>query len=80
MQLVCDSKGVITNVVAIYPGSVHDSFILRNSVLFQKMRDGEYGDGWLLGKLNSYIIFCFVKIIPHINDKYVIAVYILFLR
>ena len=80
VQLVCDSKGVITNVVAKYLGSVHDSFTLRNSVLFQKMRDGEYGDGWLLGKLNSYRSFCFVKIIPHINDKYVIAVYILFLR
>ncbi|XP_041830093.1 putative nuclease HARBI1 [Melanotaenia boesemani] len=49
MQVVCDSKGTITNVVAKYPGSVHDSFILRNSVIFSKLRDGEYGDGWLLG-------------------------------
>uniref|UniRef100_A0A672Y642 Putative nuclease HARBI1 n=1 Tax=Sphaeramia orbicularis TaxID=375764 RepID=A0A672Y642_9TELE len=49
VQNVCDSHGVITNVVAKYPGSVHDSFILRNSVLFSKLRDGEYGDGWILG-------------------------------
>ena len=80
MQLVCDSKrshyqhcGEISRIGARL---IH----FRNSVLFQKMRDGEYGDGWLLGKLNSYIIFCFLKIISHINEKYVIAVYVLFLR
>uniref|UniRef100_A0A672ZN21 Putative nuclease HARBI1 n=1 Tax=Sphaeramia orbicularis TaxID=375764 RepID=A0A672ZN21_9TELE len=49
VQVVCDSHGVITNIVAKYPGSAHDSFILRNSVLFSKLRDGEYGDGLILG-------------------------------
>uniref|UniRef100_A0A3B4T4Q7 Putative nuclease HARBI1 n=1 Tax=Seriola dumerili TaxID=41447 RepID=A0A3B4T4Q7_SERDU len=49
VQVVCDSKGIITNVVAKFPGSVHDSFILKNSALFSNLRDGEYGDGWLLG-------------------------------
>uniref|UniRef100_A0A665X2M2 Putative nuclease HARBI1 n=1 Tax=Echeneis naucrates TaxID=173247 RepID=A0A665X2M2_ECHNA len=48
-QAVCDSRGVITNVVAKYPGSVHDSFIMRNSRIFSKLGEGEYGDGWLLG-------------------------------
>uniref|UniRef100_A0A3B4TDM9 DDE Tnp4 domain-containing protein n=1 Tax=Seriola dumerili TaxID=41447 RepID=A0A3B4TDM9_SERDU len=48
VQVVCDSKGIITNV-AKYPGSVHNSFILRNSALFSHLRDGKYGDGWLLG-------------------------------
>uniref|UniRef100_A0A673CVJ1 Putative nuclease HARBI1 n=1 Tax=Sphaeramia orbicularis TaxID=375764 RepID=A0A673CVJ1_9TELE len=59
VQVVCNSHGVITNVVAKYPGSAHDSFILRNSVLFSKLRDGEYGDGWILG--NSITSFCFGK-------------------
>uniref|UniRef100_A0A3B4VLK6 DDE Tnp4 domain-containing protein n=1 Tax=Seriola dumerili TaxID=41447 RepID=A0A3B4VLK6_SERDU len=49
VQVVCDSKGIITNIVAKYSGSVHDSFILRNSAFFSNLRDGEYGDGWLLG-------------------------------
>uniref|UniRef100_A0A3B4Y3T8 DDE Tnp4 domain-containing protein n=1 Tax=Seriola lalandi dorsalis TaxID=1841481 RepID=A0A3B4Y3T8_SERLL len=39
VQVVCDSKGIITNVVAKYPGSVDDSFILRNSALFSNLRD-----------------------------------------
>ncbi|XP_030018718.1 putative nuclease HARBI1 [Sphaeramia orbicularis] len=43
------SMCIITNVVAKYPGSVHDSYILRNSALFSKLRDGEFGDGWLVG-------------------------------
>nr|XP_055049589.1 putative nuclease HARBI1 [Misgurnus anguillicaudatus] len=49
VQVVCDSTTLITNVVAKYPGSVHDAFIFRNCSLFQRMRDGQYGDGWLLG-------------------------------
>uniref|UniRef100_A0A673AUM4 Putative nuclease HARBI1 n=1 Tax=Sphaeramia orbicularis TaxID=375764 RepID=A0A673AUM4_9TELE len=49
VQCVCDAKGIITNIVAKYPGSVHDSYILRNSALFSKLRDGEFGDGWLVG-------------------------------
>jgi len=52
VQCVCDAQGIITNVVAKYPGSVHDSFILRNSYLFSKLRDGEFGDGWLVGESN----------------------------
>lgn len=49
VQVVCDSEGVITNVVAKYSGSVHDLFLLRNCALSTKLKDD--GDGWLLGKL-----------------------------
>ncbi|XP_030000119.1 putative nuclease HARBI1 [Sphaeramia orbicularis] len=49
VQCVCDAKGIITNIVAKYPGSVHNSYILRNSALFSKLRNGEFGDGWLVG-------------------------------
>uniref|UniRef100_A0A672ZYV1 DDE Tnp4 domain-containing protein n=1 Tax=Sphaeramia orbicularis TaxID=375764 RepID=A0A672ZYV1_9TELE len=48
VQCVCDAKGIITNAVAKYPGSVHDSYILRNSALFSKLQDGEFEDGWLV--------------------------------
>lgn len=50
VQVVCDSRGVITNVVAKYPGWVHDSFIMGSSSIFSKLGDGEYGDGRLLGE------------------------------
>lgn len=56
VQVVCDSKGIITNIVAKYPCSVHDSFILRNSALFSNLGDGEYGDNWLLGELIPWML------------------------
>ncbi|XP_028315330.1 putative nuclease HARBI1 [Gouania willdenowi] len=47
VQVVCDSEGIITNVVA--KASVKDNLILQNSALFTKLKDGDYGEGWLLG-------------------------------
>lgn len=44
-EMFFDSHSVIKNIVPKYPGSVHDAFILRNSV---NLRDAEYGVGWLL--------------------------------
>lgn len=35
---------IISRKLSILSQSVHDSFILRNSVLFSKWRDGEFGD------------------------------------
>lgn len=40
VEIVCDANCVTTNVVAKYSGSVHDLFILRNSVIFSNLRDG----------------------------------------
>ncbi|XP_029462118.1 putative nuclease HARBI1 [Rhinatrema bivittatum] len=39
----------ILSVMSSFPGSVHDSFILRQSALFRKFEGGLYGDGWLVG-------------------------------
>lgn len=50
MQVICDARRLITNVVAKYPGSVHDSFIFRNSAIYRQLRNGPTGDAWLLGK------------------------------
>ena len=65
VQCICDAKGIITNVVAKYPRSVHDSFILRNSVLFSKLRDGKFGDGWLVGESTALVPQCCDRIILH---------------
>ncbi|XP_072166404.1 putative nuclease HARBI1 [Diadema setosum] len=48
VQIVCDWKYKITNVVARWPGSTHDSRILRNSVLERRFREGEL-EGILVG-------------------------------
>ena len=37
------------DVVCKYPGSCHDSFILRQSNIHSNFENGRYGDGILLG-------------------------------
>lgn len=38
-----------TDVVARWPGSTHDSFVLRYSGIKQQFEDGKYGDSIILG-------------------------------
>ena len=40
VQAVCDSDAFITNIVARWPGSTHDSRIFENSNIADKLRDG----------------------------------------
>ncbi|XP_072166106.1 putative nuclease HARBI1 [Diadema setosum] len=48
VQLVCDANCKITNVVARWPGSTHDSRILQNSKLAAKFHEGQL-QGIILG-------------------------------
>ena len=48
VQAVCDSDAFITNIVARWPGSTHDSRIFENSKIANKLRDGAL-DGILAG-------------------------------
>ena len=48
VQAVCDSDAFITNIVARWPGSTHDSRIFENSKIAHKLRDGAI-DGILVG-------------------------------
>ena len=48
VQVVCDSDAFISNIVARWPGSTHDSRIFENSNTADKLRDGVL-DGILLG-------------------------------
>jgi len=47
VQVVCDSQLRLTNIVAKWPGSTHDSFMWQNSALYHRMRANNMG--WLLG-------------------------------
>ncbi|KAJ1217631.1 hypothetical protein NDU88_005224 [Pleurodeles waltl] len=48
VQAIVDHRGLITNIVAKYPGSVHDSFIFRRGTINQHFQDGRYGNGLLV--------------------------------
>ena len=49
MQAVCDADMIYLDVVARWPGSHHDSFIMSTSSLCNQFERGLHGDGWLLG-------------------------------
>ena len=49
VQAVCDANMVVTDLVAKWPGSSHDSFIWRSSGLYQLFSRGRAPEGWLLG-------------------------------
>ncbi|KAJ1125192.1 hypothetical protein NDU88_003627 [Pleurodeles waltl] len=57
VQAIVDHQGLITNIVAKYPGSVHDSFIFRHSTTNQHFQDGRYGNGLLVGKYRNLVIY-----------------------
>ena len=56
VQAICDADYLMTNVVARWPGSTHDTFILRNSSVGRRLEAGAARDGWLLGMLSIIII------------------------
>ncbi|KAJ1202367.1 hypothetical protein NDU88_006167 [Pleurodeles waltl] len=48
VQAIVDHQALITNIVAKYPGSVHDSYIFRHCTINQHFQDGRYGNGLLV--------------------------------
>ncbi|KAJ1192329.1 hypothetical protein NDU88_001640 [Pleurodeles waltl] len=48
VQAMVDHQGLITNIVAKYPGSVHDSYIFRHCTINEHFQDGQYGNGLLV--------------------------------
>ncbi|XP_044750059.1 putative nuclease HARBI1 isoform X2 [Coccinella septempunctata] len=49
VQAVCDAGLKIINIIARWPGSVHDSTIFNDSPLIVEMEQGLYGNCYLLG-------------------------------
>eukprot|EP00079_Xenopus_tropicalis_P034899 XP_017948670.1 PREDICTED: putative nuclease HARBI1 [Xenopus tropicalis] len=50
VQVVCDSHLRIMSVRSGFPGSVHDTHILRQSALYERFTQGEMPQGCLVGK------------------------------
>ena len=49
IQAICNANLIFRYVVAKWPGSHHDSFILKASTVHNRFKSGEFGDCWLLG-------------------------------
>ena len=49
VQIVCNAQLQITNIVAKYPCSAHDSFIWRTSNLRALLSAREFHGSWLIG-------------------------------
>ena len=49
-QVICDATLRVTDLVAKWPGSTHDSFVLMNSGTGITFNEGEMPGGWLLGE------------------------------
>ncbi|XP_021953672.2 putative nuclease HARBI1 isoform X1 [Folsomia candida] len=49
VQIICNHQDKITDIVAKYPGSSHDSFIMRNSAICHRFQRGEFGNNVLIG-------------------------------
>lgn len=48
-QVVCNHRGIVTNLSCRWPGSVHDSRVLLNSPMQEVLDRGLLGDKYLLG-------------------------------
>ncbi|XP_061600257.1 putative nuclease HARBI1 [Cololabis saira] len=59
-QVVVDHEGLITDIVARWPGGTHDSYVFVNSAVGQKAAREEFGWSFLLGDsgypLRSYLV------------------------
>ncbi|CAN9506912.1 unnamed protein product [Ophioblennius macclurei] len=51
VQVVCAADMVLTNLVARWPGSTLNSFVLTHSSVGNKLQTGAARDGWLLGDI-----------------------------
>ena len=50
VQVIVDAHGLIWHVCAKFPGSCHDSYILRQTKIYQDLEQNVYGDSWLIGE------------------------------
>lgn len=57
-QVIVDADFRFLDLVAKWPGASHDSFIWRNSSVRDRISNGEWGDGWLLGETYIHPLHC----------------------
>lgn len=65
IQVVCNAQHIITDIVAQYPGSTHDSYIFKHSGIHTRLLRGDFGEGHLLGKHMAIFISHNVQMAMH---------------
>lgn len=74
VQVVCDAKLKIRDILARWPGSVHDSTIFNNSQLCALLEAGHYGEYFLLGDsgyfCKKYLLTPFVRPATPMEENY----------
>ncbi|RVE41493.1 hypothetical protein evm_013855 [Chilo suppressalis] len=74
MQTICDANLLITDVVARWPGSTHDSTIYQNSNRYRKFETGSYGIAYVLGDsgypLKCHLLTPYLNAVTHGEHKY----------
>ncbi|XP_067866984.1 putative nuclease HARBI1 [Heterodontus francisci] len=74
VQLVCDHHKRIMQVCAHYPGSCHDAFILRNSLVPALFNSLDGMEGWILGvrgyPLKTWLMTPVRKPRGHAEERY----------
>lgn len=69
VQVICGPDMRVTIVVALWQGSVHDSRILKNSLICQQLEDGQYPDH-LLGDSGYPCRNYILTPLPNPQDQY----------
>ncbi|KAF0750919.1 putative nuclease HARBI1 [Aphis craccivora] len=74
VQTICDSKLIIQNIVARWPGSSHDANIFRNSDIKQRFDNGEFKDCVLVAdsgySIQSYMITPMLYLITNVENTF----------
>ncbi|XP_045541246.1 putative nuclease HARBI1 [Papilio machaon] len=74
VQVVCDSNLVIRNIIARWPGSVHDSTIFNDSPLCAQFERGDFGTMVLLGDsgypCRPYLLTPLLNPLTHAEEAY----------
>lgn len=74
VQTICDSKLIIQNIVARWPGSSHDANIFRNSAIKQRFDNGEFKDCVLVAdsgySIQSYMITPMLYLITNVENTF----------
>lgn len=77
VQVVCDAALKITNIVARWPGSAHDSTIFNDSPLCADLENGRYPNSLLLGDsgypCRSYLLTPFLRPVTPAQEAYNVA-------
>jgi len=74
VQTICDSKLIIQNIVARWPGSSHDANIFRNSAIKQRFDNREFKDCVLVADsgypMQSYMITPMLNPITNVENTF----------